>query len=49
LDFQVVRVGGLVNVGAEITERGDHGGVVGAELDGRVFNVDGQGVAQLAA
>lgn len=29
--------------------RGDHGGVVGAELDGRVFDVDRQGSAQLAA
>ena len=36
-------------MGAEITERGDHGGVVGAELDGRVLDVDGQGLTQLAA
>ena len=36
-------------MGAEITERGDHGGVVGAELDGRILNVDRQGLAQLAA
>ena len=36
-------------MGAEIAERGDHGGVVGAELDGRVLDVDRQGLAQLAA
>ena len=32
-------------MGAEITERGDHGGVVGTELDRCVLDVDRQGLA----
>ena len=36
-------------MGAEITERGDHGSIVGAELDRCILNVDRQGLAQLTA